>query len=144
MLFRSRASSTYGQICAALAPSIGARADQPYQKVAVSELAHMQDQFNDLFGPGNKRILLRALQLYGEFAALGLTFSNERMLTEGVPLTTPFEQYAALCARTTEDLSVFEQMKYDFRGARSGESGATITTASPSDAIPYAPAAMAC
>ena len=123
-----QASSTYGEICDALAPAISTRAAKSYRRVGYGQLAAMQNKFEGLFGPGNNRVLLRALRLYGEFAALGITFSNDRSIAEGVALPTPFARYAELCARTACNSSVFEQMKSDFKGASFIEN-ATVSSA---------------
>lgn len=110
-------SSTYGEICSALAPFIGGRSAEPYQKVSHEALCELQSSFDTLFGAGNKRLLLRAMRLYGQFAALGIIFDNRRTLAEGIPSPMSFANYAARCADTTKDLSIYEQMKYDFKGA---------------------------
>lgn len=108
-------SSSFGDLDRALAPSRAANDD--YRQVDFETLAAMHGCFNDLFGPGNKRLLLRAMRLYGEFAALGITFDNSRLCAEGVPQPTAFADYITRCAETTRDVSIYEQMKYDFKGA---------------------------
>lgn len=131
-------STTYGEICDALAPIIGARANEPYQKVAYPALARMQDCFDALFGKGNKRLLLRAIRLYGEFAALGITFDNRRTRAEGIPAPVRFADYAALCAESTRGISIYEQMKYDFKGA-----GTKQDAERPKGSLPALPVAFA-
>ena len=110
-------SSTFGELDAALAKAPGPLDRSVYRKVDFATLANMQDRFENLFGAGNQRMLLRAIRLYGEFAALGMTFDNARLLAEGIPPPPPFADYIALCASTTASMSIYEQMKYDFKGA---------------------------
>jgi nucleoside-diphosphate-sugar epimerase len=110
-------SSTFGELDCALAHSMCDHPPKPYLRVDYKTLAGMQDRFDTLFGTGNKRVLLRAIRLYGVFAALGITFHNDRLLAEGIPLPPAFADYIGMCAETTQNLSIYEQMKYDFKGA---------------------------
>ncbi len=110
-------SSTFGELDRALAHAGRDHPREPYQKVDYKALAGLQNCFHALFGAGNQRLLLRAMRLYGVFAALGITFENGRLLAEGIPPPPAFADYIGLCAETTENLSIYEQMKYDFKGA---------------------------
>lgn len=110
-------SSTFGELDHALAAISGSSHQGAYRQVDFATLAAMQDRFETLFGAGNERMLLRAIRLYGEFAALGMTFENSRLLGEGIPPPPAFADYIGLCGATTANMSIYEQMKYDFKGA---------------------------
>ena len=110
-------SSTFGELDQALATVPGPSYGGAYLKVDFATLAAMLDRFETLFGAGNERMLLRAIRLYGEFAALGMMFDNARLLAEGIPPPPAFADYIGLCGATTAGMSIYEQMKYDFKGA---------------------------
>lgn len=66
-------------------------------------------------GDANPWLLSRALGLYARFAESGVLFCNQRTLWEGVSSPPPFHSYAAVCARTSEGMSLAAQMEDDFK-----------------------------
>jgi nucleoside-diphosphate-sugar epimerase len=109
-------ASTFGELDIAMAkgrgvPPLGAS----YEQVTYEDLAAMRDQYKERLGPCNPRIMQRAIKLYGVFAALNITFRNERLLAEGFGLPPPFAAYAEICAATSEGSLIADQMIADFK-----------------------------
>ncbi|WP_435626617.1 SDR family oxidoreductase [Candidatus Ferrigenium straubiae] len=100
-------------------PMARARGVEPcsthYQKVSQDEIMELADEFKERVGPCNRRLVLQALRLYGGFAELNYVFDNERLLAEGIAQPPRFTSYVGLCAKTSENISVQEQMKWDFK-----------------------------
>jgi nucleoside-diphosphate-sugar epimerase len=109
-------SSTFREIEDAIAAGLGKPPLEGYEQVDYQSIAAGQDRFEELFGPCIIPIMLRAIELYGSYAALDMTFDNGRLLAEGVPQPPRFADYAGLCARTAEGETIAEQMQYDFKG----------------------------
>jgi nucleoside-diphosphate-sugar epimerase len=109
-------SCTYREIDAAIAAAFGQPPTQDYEQVDYETIAAGQDRFEDQFGPCIVPIMLRAIEIYGAYAALDMTFDNDRLLAEGVALPPRFDSYAGLCALTSEGDTIAEQMQYDFKG----------------------------
>lgn len=86
-----------------------------YQKVSHDEIIELADEFKERIGPCNKRLVLRALRLYGGFAELNYVFDNERLIAEGGQPPPRFASYVGLCTKTSENISIPEQMKWDFK-----------------------------
>ncbi|WP_459950126.1 SDR family oxidoreductase [Denitratisoma sp. agr-D3] len=106
---------TFGEIDSAIARDTGQAPMDDYQVKEFAELAQMQDSFKDRLGHCNKRIVLRAIRAYGNFAALGMVFDNTRLLAEGMPLPTPLAAYAGRCEVTSAGISIAEQMRFDYK-----------------------------
>jgi nucleoside-diphosphate-sugar epimerase len=109
-------SSSFREIDDAIAVALKMPLRRDYQQVDYATIAAGQDRFEELFGPCIVPIMLRAIELYGAYAALDMTFDNSRLLAEGMPLPPAFADYAGLCATTSEDQTIAEQMQYDFKG----------------------------
>ena len=109
-------SCTFAEIDAAIAAALGTPPTDDYKQVDYETLAAKQDHFEELFGPCIRFVMLRAIKLYGEFARLNMLFDNRRLMAEGVPPPPRFTQYAGLCAATSENATIAEQMGYDFKG----------------------------
>ncbi len=107
---------TFREVDAAIAAGLGRAPLDDYQQVDYETIAAEQDRFEDLFGPCIVPIMLRAIELYGAYAALDMTFDNSRLLAAGVPPPPRFSDYAGLCAQTAEGATIAEQMQYDFKG----------------------------
>lgn len=109
-------ASTFAELDEAMARGRGvAPVGAAYRQAAYPELAAMRDQYNELLGPCNPRIMQRAIKLYGVFAALNITFRNERLLAEGMTPPPPFAAYADICAATSEGRPVADEMTSDFK-----------------------------
>jgi len=109
-------SVTFAEIDKAMAEASGDRPiAETYRKVSVSELAKSKASFDTLFGPCNKRIMLRAMNLYGHFSKLNVVFSNDKLLELGMGPSSRFTDYIDKCVATTRDFTVAELMEVDFK-----------------------------
>ena len=107
-------SSSFREIGHAFARALGENRPADYRRVTYRDVAALQDQFTDLFGPGNKRAMLAAARLYGAFAGLNTVFDNHRLLAEGLEPPPPFADYLGVCVQTSRDTTIAQQMAIDF------------------------------
>lgn len=56
-----------------------------YAQVSYETLVRMRRELKDIFGPCNERLMLKAMRLYGAFATLNVRFSNDKLLSMGMP-----------------------------------------------------------
>ncbi|MCP6497808.1 NAD(P)H-binding protein, partial [Klebsiella pneumoniae] len=56
-----------------------------YAQVSYETLVKMRRELKDIFGPCNERLMLKAMRLYGAFATLNVRFSNDKLLSMGMP-----------------------------------------------------------
>jgi nucleoside-diphosphate-sugar epimerase len=109
-------ASTFRELDAAMARGRGvAPRAAVYERIEPAGLDALIGVFRERLGPCSPRIMLRALKLYGVFAALGMTFRNDHLGDEGIAAPPPFASYADLCAATAESGTVAEQMMADFK-----------------------------
>ncbi|CAM7608871.1 Linear gramicidin synthase subunit D [Escherichia coli] len=71
--------------------------------------------FKNIFGPCNERLMLKAIRLYGAFSMLNVCFSNDKLLSIGMPKPPKFTDYIKYCIETTKHLSIQQQMEVDFK-----------------------------
>jgi len=107
-------SSSFREIGRAFARALGEKRTTDYRRVTYQDVAALQDQFTELFGPGNKRSMLAAARLYGTFAGLNTVFDNQRLLATGVAPPPPFADYLGVCVETSRDIPIGRQMMVDF------------------------------
>jgi nucleoside-diphosphate-sugar epimerase len=86
-----------------------------YRKIAVEDLAGLAGQCEEQLGIINRRLLVRALKLYGAFAELHFVFDNRRLLEEGLLPPTRLVDYIAHCVATSAEIGIQEQMAFDFK-----------------------------
>lgn len=86
-----------------------------YRQVAHEDLTELAHEFETLIGPCNRRLVLRALRLYGGFAELNFIFDNHRLLSEGIPASPKLTDYVAVCALTSNTIPIAKQMEWDFK-----------------------------
>ena len=110
-------ASTFAELDIAMAKGRGVPPlGDKYRQASYEELAAMRDQYREKLGASlNPRIMQRAIKLYGVFAALNITFRNERLLAEGFTPPPPFAAYADICAITSEGSAIADQMTSDFK-----------------------------
>lgn len=109
-------SCSFREIDAAIAQATGQTPmAETYRALPVNEIAKMQDRFKELLGPCNRRIVLRAIRTYGDFASMEMLFDNQRLLAEGMDLPPPLTSYAGLCEQTSAGHLISEQMKFDYK-----------------------------
>ena len=86
-----------------------------YAQVSYETLVKMRRELKDIFGPCNERLMLKAMRLYGAFATLNVRFSNDKLLSMGMPKPPRFTDYIARCVQTTRGLTIPQQMEVDFK-----------------------------
>jgi nucleoside-diphosphate-sugar epimerase len=86
-----------------------------YRKIAIEDLAGLAGQCEEQLGIINRRLLVRALKLYGAFAELDFVFDNRRLLAEGLLAPKRLVDYIGLCVRTSAEIGIQEQMAFDFK-----------------------------
>lgn len=107
-------SSTFREIMTTFMKKDKKKLNPPLE-VTIDHYSANKDKFNEWFGPGNPRIMLRAINLYYKFANLNVTFDNSRLLTEGFTPPPRFADYLGLCIETGCNAPVSEQMVDDFK-----------------------------
>ena len=109
-------SCTFGEIDVALAEAGGTQpVGERYRQITEADLMTLAGQFEEKIGPCNRRLILRAMRLYGGFAALNYVFENQRLLAEGIAAPPRFDSYIGECVRTSAGISIPEQMHWDFK-----------------------------
>lgn len=107
-------SSSFREIGHAFARALGEARPGDYRHVSYRDVAALQNQFGEIFGPGNKRSMLAAARLYGTFAGLNTVFDNKRLLGEGVTPPPRFADYLDVCVESSKGISIAQQMLVDF------------------------------
>ncbi len=109
-------ASIFSELDIAMARGRGTEPVLPrYRQATLDELSAMRGEYQARLGPCHPRIMERAIRLYGQFAALNMTFRNEHLVSEGIAPPPPFASYAAVCAATSESSTIAEQMLADFK-----------------------------
>lgn len=109
-------SVRFGDIDMAMAQALEkAPVGDKYAQVSYETLVKMRRELKGIFGPCNERLMLKAMRLYGGFATLNVRFSNEKLISMGMPKPPRFTDYIARCVQTTQGLTIPEQMAVDFK-----------------------------
>jgi nucleoside-diphosphate-sugar epimerase len=111
-----RSSVSFREVDIALAADRGVSpVGAAYEQVAIGSLGKLLPQMRECIPGCNDRLLLRALKLYGGFAGLSYVFRNDNLLAEGIAPSPPLTDYLARCVDSARDISIAEQMKWDFK-----------------------------
>jgi nucleoside-diphosphate-sugar epimerase len=86
-----------------------------YRKIEKAEIADILPKMRDMVPGANRRLLLRAMQLYGGFAELNYVFDSHRLRREGLCASPPFTSYLSRCVETARGIPIADQMKWDFK-----------------------------
>jgi nucleoside-diphosphate-sugar epimerase len=86
-----------------------------YRKIDAAGIAQIMPKMREIVPGANRRLLLRALQLYGGFAELNYVFDNSRLQREGLAASPPFTSYLSRCVETAQGIAIADQMKWDFK-----------------------------
>jgi nucleoside-diphosphate-sugar epimerase len=86
-----------------------------YRRLEKAEMIQMLPRLRALVPDANRRLLIRALQLYGGFAELSYVFDSHRLRQEGVDASPRFTSYLPHCVETSRGISIADQMKWDFK-----------------------------
>lgn len=109
-------SVRFGDIDNAMAAALEqAPVGDKYAQVSYETLVKMRRELKTIFGPCNERLMLKAMRLYGAFATLNVRFSNDKLLSMGMPKPPRFTDYIGRCVQTTRGLSIPQQMAVDFK-----------------------------
>ncbi len=109
-------SNTFGEIDMAYAEAKGIEPIGPrYQVIALEEIGGLLQEFKARLGDCNKRLVARALRLYGGFAELNYVFDNSRLLHEGLHTPPRFTSYMGACVASSSNVPIAEQMLEDFK-----------------------------
>ena len=109
-------SATFRDIELALANARGipSKADT-FRKITEQEISSLASDFKTRLGITNRRLMVKALKLYGGFAVLNYQFDNRRLIDEGLEPPPPFPSYIDHCINSTNGLPLIEQMMDDFK-----------------------------
>lgn len=86
-----------------------------YRQITEQDLPSMVPEFKARLGISNRRLVLRAMKLYGGFGLLNYQFDNQRMIDEGLEPPPSFPSYIKHCIKSTEGLPLLDQMMDDFK-----------------------------
>ncbi|MBU3621632.1 SDR family oxidoreductase [Polynucleobacter sp. CS-Odin-A6] len=108
-------SSSFAEIEESISEATGKPRMKNYQQKSYEQILQMRDQFKNLLGECNRRIVAKAIKTYGNFSTLELAFDNSRLIEEGMDYPTPLAKYAGLCELTSQGILISEQMKFDYK-----------------------------
>jgi nucleoside-diphosphate-sugar epimerase len=91
-----------------------AETDSSYRSVDFEEITARKPEFDQLFGPCNKKFMLKALALYSGFAQINTVFDTSRLRLEGMPSSPRFSDYLGVCEATSAGRSIADQGTIDF------------------------------
>jgi nucleoside-diphosphate-sugar epimerase len=109
-------SNSFREIAAAWAAATGTSSvSERYRRVTRHEVGSLAPLLAQKLGSANRRLIVRALGLYGAFAELNYTFDNQRLLSESLPLPSSLGSYLDACIRTSEAVPLMDQMLHDLK-----------------------------
>lgn len=109
-------SATFRDIERAMADARGIPSLGPtYRQITEKDIAAMVPQFKARLGISNRRLVVKAMKLYGGFGMLNYQFDNRRLMDEGLEPPPSFPSYIKHCIKSTEGLPLLEQMMDDFK-----------------------------
>jgi nucleoside-diphosphate-sugar epimerase len=86
-----------------------------YRKIGTAEIAQIMPKMREIVPGASRRLLLRAMQLYGGFAELNYVFDNSRLQRAGLAASPPFTSYLSRCVESARGIAIADQMKWDFK-----------------------------
>lgn len=86
-----------------------------YEQISVGDIKALAPSFALKLGIANRRLMMRAMSLYGAFSALDYVFDNSRLTLAGVAPPPRFVDYIGCCIKSTEGQSLMQQMLNDFK-----------------------------
>lgn len=112
----SQASDTFADIDRAYSSALGREPiGSRYRQLKISDIPGLMSQFRQRLGDCNRRLVARAVRLYGGFAELNFTFDNSRVLAEGCGISPPLTSYIHRCVETSNGIPLSEMMLEDFK-----------------------------
>jgi nucleoside-diphosphate-sugar epimerase len=86
-----------------------------YRKLSRAEMPQIFSKVREIVPGASRRLLQRALQLYGGFAELNYVFDSGRLQREGFDASPPFTTYLSHCVETARGIPIARQMQWDFK-----------------------------
>jgi nucleoside-diphosphate-sugar epimerase len=86
-----------------------------YQKIGVDQVRALAPVFAEKLGITNRRLMAKAMALYGAFSELEYVFDNTRLMSAGLAPPPRFTDYIGRCFKTSEGMTLTEQMLNDFK-----------------------------
>lgn len=86
-----------------------------YQKIGVEQVRSLAPLFAEKLGITNRRLMAKAMALYGAFSELEYVFDNTRLTSAGMASPPRFTDYIGRCFKTSEGMTLTEQMLNDFK-----------------------------
>lgn len=86
-----------------------------WQQITERDIPSLVPDFKARLGISNRRLVTKAVKLYGGFSKLNYQFDNQRLIAEGVTPPPSFPSYVEHCITSTEGLPLLEQMMSDFK-----------------------------
>jgi hypothetical protein len=107
-------SVTWREMAAVFNRHSGERSDNAYQVADFPTLIRERARLQELLGPGDEDLLLRALEPFVQLGASGAEmFDNRRLLAEGMPPPPRFTDYLPACITQSANWSVYELILHD-------------------------------
>ncbi len=112
----AQASDTIADIDKAYSRAMHSEPMAPrYRQLKVGDLGGLASQFRERLGDCNRRLVARAMRLYGSFAVLNFTFDNSRVLAEGCAVSPSLSSYIQRCVETSNGIPLRDMMLEDFK-----------------------------
>ena len=109
-------SDTFAQIDVAYARANGTEPIAPrFRKLEFNDIAGVMGEFRARLGDCNRRLVAKAMRLYGGFADLNYTFSNARTVAEGCSVAPRLTSYIDKCVATSNGVPLGQLMLEDFK-----------------------------
>ncbi|WP_295686006.1 SDR family oxidoreductase [uncultured Nevskia sp.] len=86
-----------------------------WRQIRECDIPSIVPDFKARLGIANRRLVTKAVKLYGGFSLLNYQFDNHRLIAEGFAQPPSFPSYIGHCIRSTEGLPLLEQMMSDFK-----------------------------
>ena len=86
-----------------------------WQQITERDIPSLVPDFKARLGISNRRLVTKAVKLYGGFSKLNYQFDNQRLIAEGFTPPPSFPSYVEHCISSTEGLPLLEQMMSDFK-----------------------------
>lgn len=109
-------SATFREIEQAMADARGIPPlGSAYRQITEKDIPSIASDIKARLGISNRRLVLKAMKLYGGFGLLNYQFDNRRLIDEGAEPPPTFPSYIKHCIASTEGRPLLEQMMDDFK-----------------------------
>lgn len=109
-------SATFREIELAMAQARGIEPlGDAYEQIDEKDIASLMPEMKARLGLTHRRLVTKAMKLYGGFSMLSYQFDNSRLIAEGAEQPPSFPTYIGRCIQSTEGLPLINQMMDDFK-----------------------------